>query len=354
MRGRLVGKLLGIIALVIVGAMVTVWVAIDFFAADYFMFLMEKYKVPQEVKQVFLDAAHRYLAWSGLVALTLALSGGFFLISMVLGPLRQMIVMTRKIAQGDYTSRVQLSSNDDEVGQLAVAFNRMTDRLEQVEHLRRTMVLDVAHELRAPLTNMRGYLEALSDGVLPPSRGTFQSLHEETLRLVTLAEDLLQLSQADAARATLRPQEVDLAELLSRSLELFRSQLEGKGIVVETRLDGGQARVRADPHRLAQVLGNLLQNAWQYTPEGGRLGIDFERSAGWAKLVFTNSGDPIAAEDIPFIFERFYRGEKSRSRSHGGAGIGLAIVKELVEAHGGDVGVESAVAGTRVWFRLPA
>jgi len=229
----------------------------------------------------------------------------------------------------------------------------MADSLQRVEQLRRSMVIDVAHELRTPLTNMRGYLEALSDGVLLPSKKTFESLHEETLRLVKLVEDLLQLAKADAARVTLRQQEILLQELIAKNLNLLRSQFVAKGITVETQFAGGTDRVVADPDKLSQAVRNLLQNAWEYTPHGGKVRISAERSLQNIKLAFANTGEGIAAEDLPFIFERFYRGEKSRSREHGGAGIGLAIVKELIEAHGGQVGSESSSAETRVWFTLP-
>lgn len=215
------------------------------------------------------------------------------------------------------------------------------------------MVIDVAHELRTPLTNIRGYLEALSDGVVAPSKETMESLQEETIRLAQLVEDLLQLAHADASRGTLHPRKVDLPALASKTLELFRPKFAAKGILVDMDLSHVQGDVMADPEKLAQVFRNLLQNAWQYTPDGGKVRISSERLSGRIKLSFTNTGEEIPKEDLPFIFERFYRGEKSRSREHGGAGIGLAIVKELIEAHGGQVSAESSPDETRVWFSLP-
>lgn len=349
----LLWKLLGIIALVICAAMLVVWITIDVFAADYFSFLMEKYKVPKdEVQQIFLNAAHRYLIWAGVVAISLALILAFLLIKMIFAPLYQMIAITKTIARGDYTARVQIPSRD-EVGQLALAFNRMTDSLQRIEQLRKSMVLDLAHELRVPLTNIRGYLEALRDGVVPPSKQTFLSLHEETLRLTAFAEDLLQLSQADAAQLTLHPQKMDLQGLIIQTLDLFHNRFATKAISVETQFPGETEQVVADPDKLAQVLRNLLQNAWQYTPQGGSVHVSVERTPAWVKVIFGNTGNAIAKEELPFIFERFYRGEKSRSREYGGVGIGLAIVKELIKAHGGQVGAESSVAGNCVWFSLP-
>ncbi|MGH8007927.1 MAG: sensor histidine kinase [Candidatus Binatia bacterium] len=354
MNSRLLLKFLLITLLVIGVTILIVWLAIDLFAADYFSFLMEKYNVPkEEVQQIFLDAVHRYLILAGLASLFLGGVLGFLLIRRVLGPLYQMIVLTKKIAQGDYTAKVQISSQD-EVRQLAVAFNQMTDSLQRTEQLRNTMVLDIAHELRVPLTNMRGYLEALSDGVLPPSRKNFESLHEETLRLASLTEDLLQLSNADVAQSTLRRQPINLQELLAQSVDLFHAQFVGKAITVEMHFPEGTAAVMADPDKLAQVVQNLLRNAWQYTPQGGNIRIAIEHLPGRIKVIFANTGEGVAEEDLPFLFERFYRGEKSRSREYGGAGIGLAIVKGLIEAHGGQVGAESSSAEIRVWFTLPA
>jgi len=355
LHSRLLWKLLAIIALTCPLVIAVVWTAIDWFALDYFSSLLEEYNVPnpEKIMDMFLEAAHRYLIWAGLTALLLALLLGYWLIEMILSPLYQMIVITQKISAGDYTARLQISS-DDEIGKLSRAFNAMTDNLQQVEQLRKKMVVDVAHELRAPLTNIRGYLEALSDGVLPPSQKTVESLNEETLRLGNLAEDLMRLSVADSARLTMEREKLDLRDLLTHGLNLFQAQFADKAIVVETRFATDQLEIVADSEKLAQVVQNILHNAWQYTPEGGRVSIAAERAPGMIKAIFSNTGDPIPAEDLVLIFERFYRVDKSRSRDRGGAGLGLAIVKELVEAHGGQVGAESSPAETRVWFTLPA
>ena len=188
---RLLRKLLLVIVLGIALAVLIVWLAINLFAADYFSFLMERYNLPKdEVQHIFLDAAHRYIIWAGFVAMTLAVSLAFLMFRRILGPLNQMRIVTGKVAQGDYTERIRVTSSD-EIGELAKSFNGMTDSLQRFERLRETMVANVSHELRAPLTNMRGYLEALSDGILPPSRKTFELLHEETLRLIALSNDLV-------------------------------------------------------------------------------------------------------------------------------------------------------------------
>lgn len=353
MKSRLLRKFLLVIVIVIALAMLIVWLAIDLFAADYFSFLMEKYNLPKdEVQHIFLDAAHRYILWAAFVALMLAVLFSFLLIRRILKPLYQMGLVTGKIAQGDYTVRVRVTSAD-EIGELAKSFNGMADSLERFERLREDMVANVAHELRSPLTNMRGYLEALSKGVLPPSQTTLEMLHGETLRLSGLTDDLLLLSKADSAHSTLRPQKFNLRECITQAVDFFRTQFDAKGIMVETEFGDGADEVTADHDKIGQVVRNLLQNALQYTPRGGRVNLALSRRPGWVRATFTNTGDGINQKDLPYIFERFYRAEKSRSREFGGAGIGLAIVKELVEAHGGRVGAESPASETRVWFELP-
>lgn len=359
MRNSLLWKLLGIYILVIGMAILTVWLAIDYLAADYFMVLMKKYEIdPTDVHQMFLEAVHRYLIWASVSASVVAIILSFFLTRRVLTPLFQMADTAKQIGAGNYTVRVPIPA-EKTMGQFAQGFNHMADSLQKLEQQRKTIMIDVAHELRTPLTNMRGYLEALSDKVIPPSQEMFELLQEETMRLVTLTEDLLQLARAEAARITLKRQQVNLSEQLGQSLDLFRSQFTAKDIQLKTpeeTPDTGVRSIMADPDKLTQILHNLLQNALQYTPQGGsvEVRIDTEPTTpNQLKVRFHNTGEGIAEADLPYIFERFYRAEKSRSREHGGEGIGLAIVKELVEAHGGQVGAESSPTETCVWFTLP-
>jgi signal transduction histidine kinase len=245
------------------------------------------------------------------------------------------------------------ADSGDEVGDLGAAFNRMADSLGRLERLRKTMVADIAHELRTPLTNLRGYLEGLSDGVLPPTRATFAMLEQEALRLVHLVDDLGQLSKAEAASAFLDRRELSLIETIGQMLALYRPRFEAKGISVETRFAPEAERISADRDKILQALRNLVENAWKYTPAGGRVTVATEPAGAGIRVVFTNSGAGISETDLPYVFERFFRGDRSRSREGGGAGIGLAIVKELIEAHGGQVGAESSGGQTRVWFILP-
>lgn len=351
-RHRLFAKLLMVNLVVIVFVVGIVWLAIDYLAADYFVTLMEKYNIsPAPAHAMFVDAVHRYLLWAFLGAVILALGLGGLMLRRVLAPLRRMMSISRRIAAGDYDVAVPVATRD-EIGQLAAAFNRMARSLREIERLRKTMMIDVAHELRTPLTNIRGYLEALADGVLPPSGDTLATLLEETQRLAQLVEDILQLASADAARSRLRRQPVHLPTLLAAIHEELRPDFEARGIAVDLRAEDVPT-LAADPRLLAQVLRNLLRNAAQYTPAGGALEIAVQAEAAGVRARFCNSGAEIAAADLPWIFERFYRGEKSRSRRLGGAGLGLAIVKELITAHGGQVGAELEDGRTCIWFTLP-
>lgn len=355
MKNRLIWKLLFINIIPVIGVIILViWLAIDQLAANYFMDLMNKYDVsPTDIHQMFLTSVHTYLIWATGVALCLAFILSYLLTRRVLRPLSQMTTVSREIAAGNYFTRVDVVTQD-EVGDLGIAFNRMADSLEKIERLRKSMVADVAHELRTPLTNLRGYLEALNDGVLPPSQGTFQMLQEESLRLVNLVEDLQQLAKADAARAYLNRQDFSLTEALDQMLELYQQNFAEKNISVTTRFAEDTRQVNADRDKLLQALRNLIENAWKYTPEGGTVSVSSQRVPEGIKVLFANSGRGISEDNLPYIFERFFKADRSRSRETGGAGIGLSIVKELVEAHGGHVGAESSGRETRVWFVLPS
>jgi two-component system sensor histidine kinase BaeS len=353
MRGRLLWKLLGINILTITFVIVIVWVAVDTLAADYFAALMKKYGIePVASHKMFLGAIHRYLIWASLAALFLTTLLSFLLMKKTLSPLTQMTSVSRKIASGDYSDRVPARSKD-EVGQLASAFNHMAESLDRIEGLRKRLMIDVAHELRTPLTNLKGYLEALIDRVVPPSTETFELLQEEVERLIRLVEDILRLARADAARGSLTKMEIHLPQLLNQMVEAFRPLFREKGIQVEASLPEECRPVSGDPDKVSEVINNLLQNAWQYTPDQGRVWVRLEQRPEGLKALFGNTGGGLKEKDLPFIFERFYRGEESRSRDHGGAGIGLAIVKELVEAHGGRVGAELSDGETLFWFTLP-
>ncbi len=265
----------------------------------------------------------------------------------------RIVEAARRIAGGDYAARVP-DVGIEEARAIAEAFNRMAESLEEQERMRRELIANTAHELRTPLTNLKGYLEALRDEVIPPSAETFASLHEEADRLVRLSRSLEVLAEGDAGRS-LRPVDADLAQAVRAAVELYQPGFQRAGIDLEVDLPA-QLVVRAHPDQLAQVVANLLQNALRYTPEGGRATVGAGVEEGHAVVRVTNttgSGEGIPAADLPHLFERFYRVEKSRDRARGGAGIGLAIVKQLVEGAGGRVGAEARPGSAHFWFSLP-
>lgn len=354
MKKHLLWKLLLNIVPIIGLTILVIWLAIDKLAATYFMRLMENYAIaPHESHQMFIESVHRYLVWAALAALVLALLLSYLMTKRVLRPLSQMTRISRELAAGNFTNRVEVVSQD-EVADLGLAFNSMADSLARLEQLRKSMVSDLAHELRTPLTNLRGYLEGLSDEVVPPTVETFRMLENEILRLVHLVDDLQQLTKADSAQAFLRRQELSCVTVSEQLSALFERRFAAKEIALQAVIDPPELKINADLDKLLQALRNLLENAWRYTPAGGEVVVAARGDADTVEISVKNSGEGISADDLPYIFERFFRADRSRSRAHGGAGIGLSIVKQLVEAHGGEVGAESAAGSTRIWMRFPS
>jgi signal transduction histidine kinase len=307
------------------------------------------------------DAAHAYGMFDQsirdvlMVATVIGVVAGVVLAvalsRMLARPLADIGAAARRVAGGDLSIRVPRAA-PDELASLADSFNQMAAELEESERQRRDIIANTAHELRTPLTNLEGYLEAIRDGVIEPDRSTYESLLEETERLVRLARSLDDLALGDAANKTAHPVEVDLAALMRAATELARPTFEASGLRLERRWTE-PLPAQADPDQFAQVLANLLQNAARYASSGGTVVLAAEQRGDTVLVSITNSGESIPAEDLPRVFERFYRVEKSRDRERGGAGIGLAIVKQLVEGWGGRVGAESSSGLTRFWFSLP-
>ncbi|MFR9793054.1 sensor histidine kinase [Streptomyces sp. MB22_4] len=242
----------------------------------------------------------------------------------------------------------------DETGILAQAFNELTERRERLEAQRKAMVSDIAHELRSPLTNIRGWLEVMRDGVVDPDPGLLDSLHEEALVLQRIIDDLQDLAAADAGTLRLRREPLSAAELLDQVAAAHRVAADGAGVALVTEADPA-VWLDADPVRMRQVLGNLVSNALRHTPAGGTVTLTARRDRADAVLTVADTGSGIAAEDLPHVFERFWRAEKSRSRRTGGSGLGLPIVRHLVAAHGGTARAASGPgAGAVFTLRLPA
>jgi two-component system sensor histidine kinase BaeS len=254
-------------------------------------------------------------------------------------PLRALAGAARRMTQGDLTARVKVSAND-EIGGVAAAFNTMSERREQSEGLRKAMASDVAHELRTPLSNIRGWLEAAEDGLVVPDRALLSSLLEEAVLLQHVIDDLRDLSAADAGELRLHTEAVDLADVLGQVATAHRGTADATDVTLVTEVRGRPV-LTADPVRLRQAVGNLVSNAVRHTPPGGTVTLRARIERGTAVIDVADTGAGISAEDLPRVFDRFWRAEKSRSRQTGGSGLGLSIVRKLAEAHGGTVSAAS-------------
>ncbi|MFD8599274.1 sensor histidine kinase [Kitasatospora sp. NPDC059646] len=270
-------------------------------------------------------------------------------------PLHALTHAARRMADGDLSARVRVTGRN-EISRLAAAFNAMAERRGQLEELRKAMVGDVAHELRTPLSNIRGWLEAVEDGVATADRALTSSLLEEAMQLQHLIDDLRDLAAADAGELVLHPEPVDLDDLLAQVANAHGAQAKTSGVALAVEPSPAAApEVLADPVRLRQALGNLVSNAVRHTPPGGTVTLRARAADGAVLVEVADTGRGIAAADLPLVFERFWRADRSRNRQTGGSGLGLAIVRKIAELHGGTVQVASTPgAGSVFTVTLPA
>ena len=299
------------------------------------------------------QAISRFLIWGALLAVAIALLLTFFLSRRISAPVKALTLAAGRLGQGDLSQRVQFKYKG-EMGDLAQAFNSMASDLERVEQLRRNMVADAAHELRTPLSNIRGYLEAVRDGIEEPDASIINSLDEEATLLSGLVDDLQDLSLAEAGELKLVCQSEDIAVLINQTVASVQAQAATKGVSVSTDLPARLSPVNIDYNRINQVLRNLLENAIAYVAKGGTIMVTARHEGSWIEVAVIDTGEGIPAEDLPYVFERFYRVDKSRTRATGGSGLGLTIAKRLVEAHGGEIEAQSEPGkGSRFTFTLP-
>lgn len=277
---------------------------------------------------------------AGLVGLLMAL----LLVRQITRPLGSLTRAAGQIAGGDLSVRVPVQSHD-ELGKLATTFNQMASSLETQEKLRRNLMADVAHELRTPLAGIQGTVEALQDGIFPPTGENLQAVHEQVMLLNRLVEDLRTLANAEASQLSLDRLPLNLTELCQRQVTAFQSQALVKAINLTLHHEQHPVTINGDDQRLSQVLNNLLDNALRHTPPGGAIQVQLTTANGAARLAVIDNGEGIPTDALPHLFDRFYRADASRNRRTGGSGLGLAIARQIVQAHGGHIWAESPLAG---------
>ncbi len=296
------------------------------------------------LEQAFSQSVRDSILLAGAIALIIALGLGILFVRRLARPLEELRVAVEQISQGKLEPRVHITSSD-ELGRLGQTFNQMAESLQRSEELRRQLILDIAHELRNPLMIQQSHLELLLDNVVPPTPEQLQTIYEQNLLLGRLVRDLQLLALADAGELQIVRVPTQFREILQKVIAHIHPTLEEKQIALEAQIADDLPTVAVDPQRIEQVLLNLLDNACRYTPPGGRIALSAYREDGAVHVSVRDGGPGIAPEDLPHIFERFYRGDKSRARSSGGTGLGLSIAKALIEAHGGRIWAENAPQG---------
>jgi len=298
------------------------------------------------LQQAALERVNRAILIGGLLALVAAVIVGFFVFRAITRPIEQLTRAAHRLAQGDLSARVGVDDHpsrlgSDEISELGAAFNTMASTLQQSEQVRRDMTADIAHELRTPLAVMRGNLEALLDGVYPFDADHLTPVLNQVNLLTRLVEDLRTLALAEAGQLPLEKRSIDLAAFIQSALASFEAQAAAQQVTLRAELAPDLPAVELDPDRMQQTIGILISNALRYTPPQGSITVAARFWQKGVTIEVADTGSGIAPEDLPHVFDRFYRADKSRARESGGSGLGLAIAKSLVEAHGGSITVRS-------------
>jgi len=303
--------------------------------------------------QIIYNQLGGFFLMGALLAVIVASLITLLLSRRILSPVKELQSAAQRLGKGDFSQRVDISDKS-EIGELASTFNSMADNLQRNEQLRQHMVSDIAHELRSPLTNVRGYLEAIKDGVIQADHDTISSIYGETILLSRLINDMQELRLAEAGELKLSLQPEDVSELVKQSIAAVQAKASEKDIALSHDIPAGLPRVNIDFLRIKQVLLNLLENALAHTPHGGRIDIAAKPVNGFVEISVSDNGEGIPAADINNIFERFHRVDKSRSRSTGGSGLGLTISRYIIEEHKGKIWAHSEVGkGSCFSFTLP-
>lgn len=306
---------------------------------------------PEDIS--FVTAVFHSLLLAGALSLLIGALLSYWTSRRISSPLIRLTQAVHRVGEGNLDEHVAITTRD-EVGQLASAFNTMTDNLKKQEHLRKQFTADIAHELRTPLTSIRSYIEAFQDGVLEPDKENLKIINEEIERLVSLSSDLKDLNVAEIGALKPNFQSTDLGELLDKVVQKLYPLIQEKEILLDWKKPTSPLILQGDEHLLTRLFYNLIHNAYKYTEAKGQIQITFEDRSNEITLRIQDSGIGIPQEDLPYIFERFYRADKSRSRETGGTGIGLALVLQIVQLHHGTIQVESQLGqGSQFTVVLP-
>ena len=360
-RSTLGTRLLTAQALLLVAGAATCWVVASVIAPDVFRRHLQHAGVTgtpletRHVEEAFAFSMMVSLLFALMAAVLIALAATWSITRRVQESIAAVVDSAAEVAAGHYSARISAPRLGGEFSRLAGAFNALAQRLEEVETTRRRMLADLAHEMRTPLATLDAHLEALEDQVRTLDGPTLAVLQSSTQRLSRLARDIGAVSKAQEARLHVDRSAIRPAQLIRAAMHIAQDRYSGKGV----QLVGNALTDRAilvDPERMGQVLGNLLDNALRHTPPGGLVTVTARSADAWVELVIEDTGEGIRPEHLAHIFDRFYRADTARNRSHGGTGIGLTITRALVEAHGGIISAESAGvgAGARFTVRLPA
>jgi signal transduction histidine kinase len=300
----------------------------------------------------FLNSINKLLIAVAILSLLVAIAVASFMSGKISKPITKAINTAGEISKRNYSHRIAEKSNTYEMTKLSDTINNLADSLEKQENLRKQMAADVAHELRTPLANLQSTLEAMIDGVWPAYEDRLKSCHEEIIRINRLVGDLEKLERIEAENSVLDISEFDVTDLIASTIRNFEPEFRKKGVALN--FIGEPAGISADRDKLSQVVINLISNALKYTPEGGRVDVGVKESDSNIEITVADTGKGIPEEDIPYIFERFYRADKSRNRLTGGLGLGLTITKSIVEAHNGEISVKSVIdKGTEFIIVIP-
>ncbi|WP_101909097.1 HAMP domain-containing sensor histidine kinase [Marasmitruncus massiliensis] len=290
---------------------------------------------------VFLKEILKMFMVSSLAVLILAFAAVYFITADLVRPLRKMVAATQSFSKGDFTVRVPVESYD-ELGQLAISFNNMASSLATTETTRRSFTANVSHELRTPMTTIGGFIDGILDGTIPDDKRDYylNIVSQEIKRLSRLVRSMLNIARIEAGELEIKPDLFDVNDTVIRTVFTFEQPLEAKNIEVRG-LDHGKVMVEADPDLIHQVIYNLIENAVKFASEGGYIEVEYTEDDVATSVSIKNSGDGIPKDEIPHVFDRFYKTDKSRSRDKGGAGLGLHIVRSIINLHGGDIIVRS-------------